>query len=152
MAFIGLDQRVAGYLTGGMDAWTEAEWAVIELSQISVEGLSSELQNGRGMATLDVRESSEWRAGHIAGAHRMSYKQLPERFGELELATDRHVAVICGTGSRSSTACSILQREGFENLYNVSGGMSAWAAAKLPMVDNEGCAVCAPRTSISLPG
>jgi len=143
MAFIGLDRRVAGYLSGGLGAWIEAGQAVVVLPQIGVDELHGELQNGNGMATLDVRESSEWSDGHIEGAHSMSYKQLAARLGELDVATDQRLAVICAADGRSSTACSILLRQGYENLHNVIGGMNAWRASGLPMVDDQGGAVCA---------
>ena len=40
----------------------------------------------------------------------------------------------CAGGIRSSTACSILQRNGYEHVHNLTGGMAAWKAARLPMV------------------
>ncbi|MCS5701833.1 MAG: rhodanese-like domain-containing protein, partial [Acidobacteria bacterium] len=43
-----------------------------------------------------------------------------------------HVAVLCAGGIRSSTACSILLRNGYRRVYNVTGGMGAWTAANLP--------------------
>ena len=144
LAFVGLDQRVEGYLEGGMQAWCDAGKAVVGLEQISVQELYDQLNNGLGMQAFDVREPSEWATGHIEGAHMMSYKQLPERLDELQLGTDQHLAVVCGSGVRSSTACSVLLREGFENLYNVTGGMTAWAAAGLPMVDDGGVCVTDP--------
>lgn len=49
-----------------------------------------------------------------------------------------HVSVICAAGARSSTACGVLLRNGFRRVRNVAGGMGAWAAAGLPMVDATG--------------
>lgn len=141
MAFIGLDRRVTGYLRGGIDAWIEGGQMVAAVPQISVGELHDELQNGGGMATLDVRESAEWSEGRIADAHLMSYKQLGDRWRELGLATDQRLAVICASGARSSTACSILMRQGYDSVHNVTGGMDAWRDGDLPMVDEEGGAI-----------
>ena len=44
------------------------------------------------------------------------------------------VAVVCASGVRSSTACSILLRNGYQRVHNVTGGMGAWNAAALPTV------------------
>jgi hydroxyacylglutathione hydrolase len=58
--------------------------------------------------------------------------QLPERFQEI--GENRQVAVICGSGYRSSVAASFLQHHGYRNIVNVLGGMSAWKEAKFPVV------------------
>ena len=85
------------------------------------------------LQVLDVREESEWSQGHIQGAHHMNFKHLPSRLEELRLGREDRIAVICGTGMRSSTACSVLLRNGFTNLLNVTGGMSAWRQAGHPV-------------------
>ncbi|MFQ5689498.1 MAG: rhodanese-like domain-containing protein [Gemmatimonadota bacterium] len=133
LAFLGLDQRVMGYLAGGVGAWIAAGSAVATLSQVSVHGLDRSLRDGGGWRVLDVRESDEWDEGHVEGACHMSYKELGERLTELPLEPDEELAVVCGGGVRSSTACSILLRHGFERVHNVTGGMSAWTAAGLPL-------------------
>ncbi len=132
LAFVGLDARVAGWLGGGMPAWEEAGQATGRMVQVSVGELHARLAAG-GVSVLDVRERSEWFGGHIAGAKQMSYKQLSARLGELGLAPDAPLAVICHSGARSSTAASLLARAGFEAVMNVTGGMVAWREAGLPV-------------------
>ena len=68
LAFIGLDQRVAGYLAGGIGAWIGAGQRVATLPQISVHQLSRELGKDGTMKVLDVREKEEFREGHLDGA------------------------------------------------------------------------------------
>ena len=138
LAFLGLDSRVEGHLAGGMRSWLRAGQPQETLSQMSVHELAAVLSNSDGMQVLDVRESSEWDTGHVDGAHYMNFKFLADRIGELELSTDGHVSVICAAGARSSTACGVLLRNGFRRVRNVAGGMGAWAAAGLPMVDATG--------------
>ncbi|TNF74280.1 MAG: rhodanese-like domain-containing protein, partial [Acidobacteria bacterium] len=104
------------------------------LRQISVHELNHHLSNGHQMRTLDVRESDEWDASHIAGASSMSFKHLDQRLDEIGIAPEEQVSVVCAAGIRSSTACSILRRRGFEKVSNVTGGMTAWKAAGLPTV------------------
>ena len=134
LAFIGLDQRVKGYLSGGMNAWIGAGRKHETLRQISVHELNHHLSNGHPMRTLDVREPEEWNAGHIAGASSMSFKHLEQRLDEIGIGPEEQVSVVCAMGIRSSTACSILLRNGYENVHNITGGIGAWKAAGLPTV------------------
>lgn len=138
MAFLGLDSRVEGHLAGGMRSWLRAGHRQETLAQISVHELAATLSNGGGMQVLDVRETSEWESGHVDGARYMNFKFLAARIDELGLARDDRVSVLCAAGTRSSTACSVLLRNGFRRVRNVTGGMGAWAAASLPMVDDAG--------------
>lgn len=133
LAFIGLDQRVVGYLAGGVGAWIKAGKRVATLPQISVHDVHRDLTQNGTMKLLDVREPVEWHSAHIEGAHQMSYKDLREHFDELALRPDDHVSVICAMGSRSGTASSILKVNGFQNVHNVTGGMAAWSSAGLPV-------------------
>jgi hydroxyacylglutathione hydrolase len=132
LAFVGLDARVAGWLAGGMPAWEKTGQATGRIAQVSVGELHGMLAGG-GVSVLDVRERSEWFAGHIAEAKQMSYKHLSARLGELGLAPGAPLAVICHSGARSSTAASLLARAGFKAVMNVTGGMVAWRDAGLPV-------------------
>lgn len=127
---IGLD-RVAGYLAGGMRAWTADGRAIRTLPQLSVQDLARRRTHGDGLAVLDVRGDDEWAAGHIAGAaHRVAGEIL--QGAAPPLPADQPAAVICGSGYRASVAASILEGRGYGNLANVTGGMEAWEAARLP--------------------
>ncbi len=133
LAFIGLDQRVVGYLAGGIGAWIKSGKRVATLPQISVHDVHRNLGENGSMNVLDVREPVEWDGGHIEGAQQMSYKDLRENFDKLTLTRDDPVSVICAKGSRSGTASSILEVNGFKNVHNVTGGMAAWLSAGLPV-------------------
>jgi len=120
LAVVGYDQ-VAGYLEGGMAAWQEAGLPIQQLSQIAVEQLYA-LQHD--LRVLDVRDQDEWGEGHIKGAIHIPYYFVEQRFQEID--NTHPLAVACASGQRSSLACSILQRHGFTQLFNVVGGMEAW--------------------------
>lgn len=83
-----------------------------------------------GALLLDVREQSEWQAGHAPGARHVPLGDLDEELGALP--RDRRVVVVCRSGNRSARATALLVRSGFEAV-NLSGGMQAWAAAGLPV-------------------
>lgn len=143
MAFIALNTRVIGFLAGGIEAWTAAGNHVESVPQIDVHELHHKLSTN-GLQVLDVRDSEEWDEGHIDRAHHLPYTRMvdqltsPAMLDTLPLAKDQHIAVTCATGKRSSTAISIMLRDGFEHVYNVTGGMTAWEAAGLPMLDGAG--------------
>ncbi len=133
---IGLD-RVVGYLADGMDAWRAAGREVVTLPQLSVQELRARLgQDGQGLTVLDVRGDDEWADGHIAGAGH-TFAGLIAQGTLPEFDDTGPVAVVCGSGYRSSVANSLLQARGLRNLINVTGGMGAWHEADLPMTKAE---------------
>jgi hydroxyacylglutathione hydrolase len=128
---VGFDD-MQGYMEGGMDAWETAGLPLVTLSTLSVHDLKQKLDRKEKLTVLDVRTESEWNAGHIDGALHIHGGKLQEHFREVP--RDNPVAVVCGSGYRASIAASFLQRNGYEGVSNVVGGMSAWKAAKLPTV------------------
>lgn len=133
LAFIALDGRVTGYLDGGMDAWMAAGKAMATLPQMDVYALRDRL-SVNGLQVLDVREDDEYDEGHIEVARNLSFKRIPTQLDSLELNPQLPTAITCATGKRSSTAASLLLREGFGELYNITGGMTAWESADFDVV------------------
>jgi rhodanese-related sulfurtransferase len=86
---------------------------------------------------LDVREDSEWAAGHAPDATHIPLGQLGARTGELP--TDQEIYVICRSGHRSGRATQALNGAGWRAV-NVAGGMQDWAAAGRPMTTDSGAA------------
>ena len=82
---------------------------------------------------LDVREDDEWQAGHAAAAAHMPLSRLDVA----GVPTDRPVIAICRSGNRSGKAADVLAQAGV-NVANMAGGMTAWAAAGLPVIDADG--------------
>lgn len=122
---------VKGYLLGGMHAWDSSGRPIEAIPQVLVSDLRERLQSGdRSFTVLDVRETSEWREGHIDGAVHIPFHQLTQHLDQVP--SHKPVAVICGGGTRSSIAASLLQSEGFDPL-NVSGGMDAWNSSGYPL-------------------
>lgn len=82
---------------------------------------------------LDVREDDEWAAGHAPGAVHVPLGTLRAA----DLPTDRPVVAVCRSGNRSGVAAAALAQAGLE-VVNMAGGMTAWAAAGLPVVTTDG--------------
>jgi sulfur-carrier protein adenylyltransferase/sulfurtransferase len=88
----------------------------------------------KGAVVVDVRESDEWRQGHIPEAI-----FIPRGFLELRVedkVPDHKTPVIlqCASGTRSLLASRTLHEMGYENLYNLNGGFNAWKDKGLPWV------------------
>ena len=127
---VGFDD-IQGYMQGGMDNWETSGYPLTTLSTISVQQLQSQLAESRDRTTvLDVRTDKEWNSGHIDGAIHIHGGKLQESFAVVP--KNKPVAVVCGSGYRASIASSFLKREGYADVTNVVGGMSAWKAAGLP--------------------
>ena len=89
--------------------------------------------NRQDAVVVDVRETNEWGEGHIAGARHIALGQLDKRIAELEKFKSRPIIVCCASGSRASGACGQLKKAGFEQVFNLDGGLSAWTGASLPL-------------------
>lgn len=83
------------------------------------------------LMVVDVRETHEWHAGHIAGAVHIPLGDIPARVGELDPSV--RTLVICHLGGRSARATQWLHAQGHD-VVNVAGGMEAWEQAGRPIV------------------
>ena len=129
-------ERVTAYLDGGIAQWTRESEPVEQMSQVSAEQLQQSLNDDpHGIQVVDVRRANEWHAGHVEQAQHKPLDHLAANLAGLDKA--KPVAVYCKGGYRSTIAGSLLQRAGFENVLNVTGGFDAWMACKLPYVTGE---------------
>jgi hydroxyacylglutathione hydrolase len=135
LARVGME-RVAGYLAGGIAGWTAAGLPMEQVPQISVTELHELLEHDRdGMTVIDVRRPGEWNGGHIAAAKLRPLDNLSATLNDLDRR--RPVAVHCKSGYRSSIAASLLERAGFPDVHNVTGGFDAWKTCGLPVAVGE---------------
>lgn len=93
----------------------------------------------RDIVLLDVREPQEWSAGHIDGALHIPMNQLPQQmnYDPGPLTPDASIVVVCKVGGRSAQVTAWLRQQGYD-ARNLDGGMLAWAAARRPMVSEDG--------------
>lgn len=95
---------------------------------------TTQMINRDNAVILDVREMNEYSGGHIVNAIHIPLSNLKTRIGELNKYKNQKIIVSCRSGNRSSQACANLKKEGFEEVYNLSGGVMAWENASLPLV------------------
>lgn len=140
---VGLD-RTVGYLDGGMFEWAKSGLPADHVNQLSALELHKMMTDGSPMTLVDVRAKTEYEAGHIEWAINMPVADLRTRF--IELDRKKPVVLICSTGIRSSLGASLLKQHGFEDIFNVAGGMTGYNAAGL----GPKCILCAaPHTPLS---
>ena len=82
---------------------------------------------------IDVRESAEFIKSHIENAVNVPLGKLEEKLSTLEQYKDQVLIVTCQTGARSVPACKTLTKAGFEQVFNMQGGMQSWEDNKLPI-------------------
>ncbi len=96
------------------------------MNQISPHELKQWTDNGKDFILIDIREDWEREHFNIGGTH------IP--MGELfshdhKLPADKEVVLYCEKGIRSVIAIQRLEASGFQNLFNLAGGMKAWKEA-----------------------
>ncbi|MEX2443214.1 MAG: rhodanese-like domain-containing protein [Alkalispirochaeta sp.] len=123
---VGLDE-ITGYLPN-ITLWSDDGRAVATLPHIDPREL---YQRSNEFQIIDVRGRDEWDEGHIVGAHHIHVGHLSQRLDEIP--RNRPVALHCRAGDRSTLGASILRHFGYDNVYNVTGGLSAWKAQGLPL-------------------
>ncbi len=73
---------------------------------------------------IDVRTPGEYKSRNVKEFKNIPLNDLTKRIGELD--KDKETYVICQSGMRSSRAAGVLKKQGFTNVTNIKGGMSAW--------------------------
>src|SRR5438067_861326 len=117
-------ENLAGELDSGMYAWRAAG---LPVSTIAIRQVNDELQG----APLDVRQASEWAAGHIPAARHLELGSVLAAAGAIPAGP---LTIYCGHGERAMTAASLLERQGRTNLAVLDGGFDAWQSARRPIV------------------
>jgi len=118
--------------TGAMLLWPLLMRPFRAGREVSVQE-AVQLINRRDALVVDVRDTGEYEAGHVAGARHVPEKQLTERLRELEKFRERPIIVTCRSGTRSGVAVQVLRRNGFGEAVNLSGGIGAWEQAGMPL-------------------
>lgn len=100
--------------------------------EVSVDAVRRKLESGKAKL-IDVREESEWTAGHARGAQHLG-KGMIERDIETRVPDKSSEMILyCGGGFRSALAADSLQKMGYTNVWSMEGGWRAWQAANAPV-------------------
>ena len=100
--------------------------ALSRIREVTVDETRRRMASGAPVRVIDVREDSEWAAGHAAGALHLG-KGIIERDIEVQVPEkSAEVILYCGGGFRSVLAADALQRMGYTNVASMAGGWRAW--------------------------
>jgi len=99
---------------------------------ITPTDLYAQLQSDKPPVVIDVRSPQEFaHDGHISGAQLIPLPSLLQNVNSL--TTEQPIVFACHSGARSEVACKTLAMRGFDNIINLTGGMSRWRRVGLPM-------------------
>ncbi|HEX5129374.1 MAG TPA: rhodanese-like domain-containing protein [Usitatibacter sp.] len=86
----------------------------------------------QGSLVLDVRDEKDYAAGHLPKARHIPLKDLSGRLNEIGKFKAKPV-IVTGAGARAGAACRMLRHSGFNNVFQLKGGVAAWQQASLPV-------------------
>ena len=95
-------------------------------TDITVDELKERLDKGETPVIIDVREDWEHQESNISCAQNIPLGTLPQRLEDLEDMKGQEVIVHCKSGARSASAKAFLQQQGFTNVRNLLGGITAY--------------------------
>jgi len=87
--------------------------------------LKNRLDAGENVLVIDVRNPYELELSSVEGFKHIEMSEIPDRINEIP--KDQPVVFICRSGNRSLQVANFLVRKGFDNLFNLEGGILAWA-------------------------
>ncbi|PKN58017.1 MAG: MBL fold metallo-hydrolase [Deltaproteobacteria bacterium HGW-Deltaproteobacteria-14] len=123
---VGYD-RLKGHVAGGVAGWQAAGMPLRKSRLVAPSDLARQIANGEEPMVVDVRTPSEY------AAHRLGdYANIPvNEYQRLATTLDkkRPVILMCNSAYRSSMAVGLAEREGFEDVGSLDGGMHAWVDA-----------------------
>jgi rhodanese-related sulfurtransferase len=93
-----------------------------------------QLINHQDALVLDVRDDSEYAAGHLPNSKHIPSEKIKERWVELQKFKEKPIVVIYRGGIRSNQASLTLKKSGFAQVFNLMGGIDTWKRANLPIV------------------
>jgi len=124
---------MAFVVISGLLAWTLWQGAGRGLKKLSPADATL-LINREDAVILDVRSDGEFSQGHIVNAVNIPQKSVQEQLSKLEKYRNRPIITACRNGQAAAGVGNTLRKNGFEQVYNLAGGLIAWEGANLPLV------------------
>ena len=121
--------RLIGYLGDGISSWAARAKPLDHLPQLTPDSLKHVLKTYSNHLVVDVRSDLEWKGGHIDGAVHIPLNKIIA--GNFDLDKKQHITTVCGSGYRANIAGSILKSLGYEKVFSLIGGMTAWTASSM---------------------
>lgn len=127
--------------------WLATAWVILFVAVVftsiraSINGVkkinhqqATMLMNREDAVVIDVRGDGEYKKGHILGSKLMPLSKFKNNdLASIEKYKDTPIIVVCNSGMTSNQACQMMQKLGFNDLYNLQGGITEWRNANLPL-------------------
>ncbi len=134
LAMIGVDGVEGWFDAGAVGAWAAAHGGAGTVADLSPDAVEAGRVTGE-IEVIDVRNSSEFAAGHLPGAVNLPLGRLAERLERVPRG--RTLAVHCQGGGRASVAIGLLRARGFGDVVHLAGDFAGWARAGRPVEKGE---------------
>jgi rhodanese-related sulfurtransferase len=121
LARVGLD-RVQGYLKGGFDAWKKSGENIDLIIDVEPDELMMDIPFDKNLVVVDVRKPVEYAEGHLNEAINIPLNDMTDPASMANFEERHNIYVHCASGYRSVIAASLLKRQGFHNIRNITGG------------------------------
>ncbi len=102
------------------------------LKTLDVHTLKNYLDEGKNIRLIDVRSIAEMQKGMLPNAEKLPLHTLPVRLNEI--SNDDICVLYCRTGARSAQGAGFMAAQGYENVYNLTGGIMAWQQHGMSLV------------------
>jgi rhodanese-related sulfurtransferase len=107
--------------------------AQTRVREITIDQARTRLKQNPNVVLLDVREDSEWQAGHATEARHVGKGVLERDLEKVIPDVNTEIIMYCGGGFRSALTCDAAQKMGYKNVHSLIGGYKAMVAAGWPM-------------------
>ena len=107
--------------------------AKTRIREVTVAQVKEKLARGDDFELVDVREESEWKVGHVAGARYLGRGILERDIERAIPDHDREIVLYCGGGFRSALSADNLQKMGYRRVYSMAGGIREWKTSGGPL-------------------
>lgn len=112
--------------------WTVLKEQSSQLKTINSDQLTR-LVNQQNAQVIDIRSNEHFAAGHIVNAINIPMAELDQAEKKLLKSKNRPLVVYCQVGRTSMKACQQLEKKGYQQIFNLKGGLNAWVNDKLPL-------------------
>jgi rhodanese-related sulfurtransferase len=116
----------------GLIFWAEFSRFTRKYTQVNA-AQAVQVLNKDNVIILDVREQRELQSGVIKGARTIPVSEVSKHLADFEKNKNHPFLVYCGSGNRSGYACNTLIKNGFDDVYNLTGGIMSWKSENLPL-------------------
>ena len=135
LAGIGMSTQAFAEAKGPMQLVAEAK---AKITEVTPQAVKADLDTGKPIILLDVRDSVEFDAGHLPKAVNISRGLLEFKVGRMLTDKNANIVVYCRTDARSALATAVMQEMGYTNVKNMLGAFKAWGLAGYPIYNRHG--------------